>query len=422
MPRFHVRAVFTIALVLTLSATMCASSKYPGYPFPFVSSVTPQAVVPGSVGFTLNIYGANFNSSSIVNWNRQPRQTTFISARQLQAQILATDIAQATAGYITVTNTTPGGTLSTFASPSALVEVHTPTATISPGTPAFYSYDFPIVAADTEGDSELDLVASTFSAGREEMISLMNAGDRSFVTGPVATYDYYGYGDVEFGDVNGDGKLDIVFAQGNYKYSNTSLQANLGNGEGTFTPSTPFGYWENDSPEQFVLGDFNRDGTLDVAVASRVDETTRWGTTFMPVFAGNGDGTFVLSSSATVPGGPIAVVAGDFNGDGILDLVTVSQESASTITQSIGNADGTFQKHGSCCSQVVGSASPKMRCRLRTSTMTATWTWQSAAKQALASCSATAMAHFNLRCFTKSDMRATSHLLLVISIPTEPRI
>jgi hypothetical protein len=63
---------------------------------------------------------------AVVNWNRQARSTTFISARELRAQILVSDVAQPTAGYITVANPAPGGGRSNSYS---LVEVHTPAAT-----------------------------------------------------------------------------------------------------------------------------------------------------------------------------------------------------------------------------------------------------------------------------------------------------
>ena len=48
---------------------------------------SPQAVVPGSGAFMLTVYGANFVSGAVVNWNRSPRSTTFISAREVQTQI-----------------------------------------------------------------------------------------------------------------------------------------------------------------------------------------------------------------------------------------------------------------------------------------------------------------------------------------------
>jgi hypothetical protein len=94
-----------------------------------VGPVKPMAVAPGSGGFTLTVYGANFVSGAAVNWNGHPRSTTFVSAHKLHAQILASDVAKNTAGLISVTNPSPGGGNSSAS--WAQVEVHAPISTIA---------------------------------------------------------------------------------------------------------------------------------------------------------------------------------------------------------------------------------------------------------------------------------------------------
>jgi hypothetical protein len=94
-----------------------------------VGPVHPDAVAPGSGAFTLSVYGANFVPGSVVNWNYQPRVTTYISGHEIQAQILATDVATNTAGFISVTNPPPGGGSSSAS--WAQVEVHNPISTIT---------------------------------------------------------------------------------------------------------------------------------------------------------------------------------------------------------------------------------------------------------------------------------------------------
>src|SRR6202035_3256012 len=122
----HVMSVVCCFLFLT--------SAFANNPIPtVVGPPVPQAVVPGGGEFTLTVYGANFVSGAVVSWNRSPRSTTFVSAKELKAQILASDVATATAGYITVSNPPPGGGVSS--SSYGLVEVHTPTATIVADTP-----------------------------------------------------------------------------------------------------------------------------------------------------------------------------------------------------------------------------------------------------------------------------------------------
>ncbi len=94
-----------------------------------------------------------------------------------------------------------------------------------------------------------------------------------------------------------------------------------------------------------IHGDFNRDGKMDVAVANA-------GSNSVAILLGNADGTFQAASNYSVAGGsPVSIAAGDFNGDGILDLVTANNGSnnASVI---LGNGDGTFQ---SAATYSVGS-------------------------------------------------------------------
>jgi hypothetical protein len=94
-----------------------------------------------------------------VNWNGIPRSTAFVSARELRAQILASDVTKPTAGYITVTNPAPGGGPSKAS--YAVVEVHQPSSTIVPAPPHYYplggnAIEF-LVAADFNDDGKLDL-------------------------------------------------------------------------------------------------------------------------------------------------------------------------------------------------------------------------------------------------------------------------
>jgi hypothetical protein len=97
------------ALGVAAVALLLGSAAYAGNPVPTVTGPAhPQAVIPGRGNFILSVYGANFVSGAVVNWNGSPRSTIFVSARELQGKILASDVAKPTAGYITVTNPPPG--------------------------------------------------------------------------------------------------------------------------------------------------------------------------------------------------------------------------------------------------------------------------------------------------------------------------
>ncbi len=117
-------------------------------------------------------------------------------------------------------------------------------------------------------------------------------------------------------DLNHDGYLDIITVN---QYSN-DISVLMGNGDGTFQPAESFP--AGTGPTALVVGDFNGDGRLDVAVADSGDS--------------DGDGQASRSSWATAtalsrpryfyPAGtyPSSIVAGDFTGNGVLDLA-VSQ-------------------------------------------------------------------------------------------------
>jgi hypothetical protein len=78
-------------------------------PAPTVTTLSPTGVTAGAAGFTLTVNGTDFISGSVVNFNGSPRITSFVSATQLTAAILAGDLTAVGTPPVTVTNPTPGG-------------------------------------------------------------------------------------------------------------------------------------------------------------------------------------------------------------------------------------------------------------------------------------------------------------------------
>ena len=76
---------------------------------PMISSLSPGNVNPGSAAFTLTVSGSNFAPNSVVRWNGQDRQTTFVNATQLTAPVSVADVASPTVARVTVFTPTPGG-------------------------------------------------------------------------------------------------------------------------------------------------------------------------------------------------------------------------------------------------------------------------------------------------------------------------
>jgi hypothetical protein len=320
-----------MAAATVLMSFLLVASAFAANPVPqLVGPVKPQAVVPGSAGFTLTAYGANFVSGAVVNWNGKARSTTFISARELQAQILTSDVAKPTAGYITVTNPPPGGGKSS--SSYALVEVHQPTKTIVPGAMHHYGQQpdgkaWALVAADFNDDGVLDLVSGD---GSGKMPMLLGNGDGTFHFGSVISRQFFFGSNIPVGDFNGDGELDLAFMEPS-NGPPTKAQVDLGDGDGRFRLGSRFGNGGAGGGCFCVAADFNRDGNLDLLVDHHV-------------YLGNGDGTFRLLAGHSVVEG-FSVALGNFDGDGKLDLVIERFNGVGyEIDINLGNGDGTFQK------------------------------------------------------------------------------
>src|SRR5437660_12494456 len=81
----------------------------PPNPTPNIVSLSPGSASAGGVAFNLTVTGANFVSSSTVQWNGSARATTFSSSTQLQTQITATDLANSETALVTVITPGPGG-------------------------------------------------------------------------------------------------------------------------------------------------------------------------------------------------------------------------------------------------------------------------------------------------------------------------
>jgi hypothetical protein len=113
----------------------------------------------------------------------------------------------------------------------------------------------------------------------------------------------------------------------------------LGNGDGTFQPATEYAVKGLGSLSALpIAGDFTGDGKLDLAFTN--------GNT-VSVLLGNGDGTFQPVETFATGAGLSFLVAADVNGDGKLDLaVAGSAAGLPVISVLLGTGDGTFTDPG----------------------------------------------------------------------------
>jgi Bacterial Ig-like domain (group 3)/FG-GAP-like repeat/FG-GAP repeat len=122
---------------------------------------------------------------------------------------------------------------------------------------AFETSSWPssVATADFNADGNADLAVSDYYGGASV---LLGTGTGSFA--PEVRYPGVGTSQVDVGDVNGDGRIDVIST------GNDMLWVLVGNGDGTFQPAV--GYPAGDGAWAMAIADFNGDGGTDVAVAN----------------------------------------------------------------------------------------------------------------------------------------------------------
>jgi hypothetical protein len=184
-----------------------------------------------------------------------------------------------------------------------------------------------VAIGDVNGDGRLDLVV----ANDGPVSVLLGNGDGTFQA-PLSCVT--GGSSVVLGDVNGDGKLDLVVA---IEYGGVGVL--LGNGDGTFQAPVTYGSGGDGGSTAVAIMDLNGDGHLDVVASNECRKVTPGGncagSSNVGVLLGNGDGTFQAAIPYNLRAAvPSAVTIGDLNGDGRPDLVVPN------LCQSLVNCSG----------------------------------------------------------------------------------
>jgi hypothetical protein len=148
------------ALLLAVVAGVAAH----GQGVPTITSIAPSSATAGGAGFTLTVNGTGFFAGSVVQVNGAGRNTAFVSATQITASILASDIATQGTDEITVFNpalAAGGGTSAPFP------------LTVNPaaGPPPVLTSAAPGLAVQGAGRLQLTLQGANFRPGATVVIS-----------------------------------------------------------------------------------------------------------------------------------------------------------------------------------------------------------------------------------------------------------
>jgi hypothetical protein len=194
-----------------------------------------------------------------------------------------------------------------------------------------------IVSADFNNDGKLDLAVGNANSGSVSVLLGNGTGSSFSTSGTYSVGNAYTY-NVNVGDFNNDGKIDLAVVTGHdWQGSVDTLGIFLGTGTGTFGSVTS--YTVGTQPPRFVSpGDFNNDGKTDLIVS--------WsGGSGLLFFNGVGNGTF--SAGVAISGTDSGLTVGDFNKDGNLDFIN---GGASDFGVYLGVGNGTFSERNSISS------------------------------------------------------------------------
>ncbi len=243
---------------------------------------------------------ATFNGTTTPNRAASTSATKTLNFAGLYVSATSLAVTGATAPY------TLTGTVSAFG------------PTIPTGTVTFTD----TTTSATLGTATLtNTPASQFTPYQSYPLANLNDGNTGGTIGPA------------IGDFNGDGRPDYAVP-----VNSGSVAILLGNGDGTFTNGTTINTTSPFEPTSVVVGDFDGDGNQDLAVLSAN------GIGSVNIYLGNGNGTFGTPKNfkvATTNSGSRLLAVGDFDEDGIQDLVATNS-SLNNVAVLLGNGDGTF--------------------------------------------------------------------------------
>ena len=203
------------------------------------------------------------------------------------------------------------------------------------------------VLRDLNGDGKPDLLFNNANtASQYDFFTALNNGNGTFAAPTRWVVQSAGWGAIDAFDIDNDGDLDVIDceAEGAPNIPDGRFFIAINNGNGTF--QTAYAYDQLPRrPDAVVAGDFNHDGKLDLAFTNQGAYGFDNG---LFIVLGNGNGTFQPPIVYTAGRGPAFLVTRDFDHDGNLDIATLNSgynnEGNETLTLFFGTAAGTFNR------------------------------------------------------------------------------
>ena len=184
--------------------------------------------------------------------------------------------------------------------------------------------------SNLNNDTRPDLIVANLLTRNVDIF--LGNGDGTFQSQIVVSTGADAYPtDVTVGDVNNDGRLDLVVSN----YLSNTVGVFLGVGNGTFQAQRTLSTGGDSSPASVVIRDFDNDNQSDIAVINSENSS-------VAVFLGYGNGFFRSPITTNISIGVAWLGSSDFNGDGKHDVVVLGTQNKN-LAILFGNGDGTFR-------------------------------------------------------------------------------